>query len=767
MARIEYHMRSKFLSDTAIVLLYLFFISILCLCSGQDNQNDQMTICVQDDKFGYTLMDTDHTHYTECKVDCKSHCICSLNSVSTITSNCSDGNVSTTQILYPVDEVMYLRWVNSTIHRIGPATSAARFSDSLLILDLGDVGLSEIQQGAFVRLKDLKWLLLGYYQLYELHPGTFDGLISLVLLNLRGNELQVLQPDLFRVLRSLERVFLMNNRLREIRDGLFDSLKKLEIIVLSYNLLHEIQQDMFHGMLNVKILELANTSLSEIPSSTFASLYNLQLLHLAYNHLTSLHSNTFQDQINLQQLYLYDNLIWFLPKNIFENLKNLRQISLSNNYLNQLPLLSRCTSLQIIQVTSNPLRWIDKEVFAGLNKTVQLLVTNYATCCFASSVQCRSDELQSPFLTCTRMLTADFLRIVMWFMSIFGIIGNIYALYTRFKNRRRSNKVQVLFITCLSVSDFTMCIYLIILLSVDMYYTDYFPSHSESWRSSALCRFAGALSVLSSEASAFFITLISIDRFLGIKYTFGGRRLSFALARFLVTVLWIVAILFSIASFVLSGFNTNYYRVSEVCVGLPISKFKLSNSTNTYIDFDIADGELKNRFLISEDKEVSSEVSMYLSIVMFTGLNFLCFLVVGFCYTSIFISAIKTRKASGRSPTFTEEMRMAKKMSLLVLTDFCCWVPVGVLSILVQAGVVEVSPKAYVWIAAFVLPINSTLNPFLYTLSGHLFDIDKWPCCKCRHGKGEQIAMRPIHNVTLRSTVSVSATSQKTCPPCE
>ncbi len=402
---------------------------------------------------------------------------------------------------------------------------------------------------------------------------------------------------------------------------------------------------------------------------------------------------------------------------------NLR--SLFDNYLNQLPMLSRCTYLQSIQVTSNPLQRIDKDVFAGLTKTVQLIVTNYATCCFAPSVLCRSEEIKSPFLTCTRLLTADFLRIVMWFMSIFGMAGNVNALYTRFKIRRRGNKVQVLFITCLSVSDFTMCIYLIILLSVDMYYTDYFPSHSESWRSSALCRFAGSLSVLSSEASAFFITLISIDRFLSIKYTFGGRRLSLALARFLVIVLWIVAILFSIASFILSGFNTNYYRVSEVCVGLPISKYKISNSTNTYIDFDISDGEIKSRFLISEDKEVSSEVSMYLSIVMFTGLNFLCFIVVGFCYTSIFISAINTRKASGRSQRLTEEMRMAKKMSLLVLTDFCCWVPVGILSILVQAGVVEVSPQAYVWIAAFVLPINSTLNPFLYTLSGHFFDKEK------------------------------------------
>ena len=107
---------------------------------------------------------------------------------------------------------------------------------------------------------------------------------------------------------------------------------------------------------------------------------------------------------------------------------------------------------------------------------------------------------------------------------------------------------------------------------------------------------------------------------------------------------------------------------------------------------------------------------------MFTGLNLICFLVVGFCYTAIFITARKTTRASGLPRTHNEEYRMAMKMSFLVLTDFCCWVPVGILSILVQAGGVEISPVAYTWIATFVLPINSTLNPFLYTLGGIIFD---------------------------------------------
>ena len=35
---------------------------------------------------------------------------------------------------------------------------------------------------------------------------------------------------------------------------------------------------------------------------------------------------------------------------------------------------------------------------------------------------------------------------------------------------------------------------------------------------------------------------------------------------------------------------------------------------------------------------------------------------------------------------------------------------------------VEVDPVAYAWIATFVLPINSSINPFLYTLASLTFD---------------------------------------------
>ena len=64
---------------------------------------------------------------------------------------------------------------------------------------------------------------------------------------------------------------------------------------------------------------------------------------------------------------------------------------------------------------------------------------------------------------------------------------------------------------------------------------------------------------------------------------------------------------------------------------------------------------------------------------------------------------------------------MAIKMGLIVLTDMMCWLPIIILSILVQTGRHTVTPHTYTWIVTFVLPINSAINPFLYTLATAIF----------------------------------------------
>ncbi len=562
-----------------------------------------------------------------CHVECASNCTCTLDDANTVISNCTDGSVSTSQVLYPAGNVTCLDW-NGTLHAVVKPKAFERFGSTLETLLLGNVGLDEIhpgafsglssllglalhsnaldeiQPGVFAGLSSLQYLFLYNNALDEIQPGVFAGLSSLQYLSLYNNTLDEIQPGVFAGLSSLQRLFLDNNALDEIHPGLFTGLSTLEILYLSYNKIHEIQPVAFselkglHGLslnnnmiqeippealvhlIQLQKLILANNFIHDIAPNTFKSLRNLTYLNLENNKLSVLYSTTFQNQTSLVDLLLGQNHLVHLPPDIFDSLTNLQTLNISSNNLNQIPILSKCTALSTIIIKRNPLMWITREVFVGLNSTTQLLVTSPTICCYAVSLPCINEDTPSPFLTCTRLLTLDFLRIVTWFAGIFGIFGNLFAIYSRFRDRLQSNKVQFLLITNLSISDLTMCIYLIVLLSVDAY-VDFFPANSELWRKSPLCRFAGALSVLSSEVSAFLITLISIDRFLAIKYPFSGRRLGTRTARLAVLMIWLVALCFSTAAFILSGKDSNYYRISEVCIGLPISRLKTYNSTQS------------------------------------------------------------------------------------------------------------------------------------------------------------------------------------------
>ena len=118
---------------------------------------------------------------------------------------------------------------------------------------------------------------------------------------------------------------------------------------------------------------------------------------------------------------------------------------------------------------------------------------------------------------------------------------------------------------------------------------------------------------------------------------------------------------------------------------------------------------------ITEENGLTS--GLYYSSVVFLGLNCVCFLVILACYVSLVNATKKSAKKVGRTRDSKEQIKLTSKVTSIIATDFCCWFPIVVLGILVQLRIITLPPSVYAWCIAFVLPINSAINPYLYTIA--------------------------------------------------
>ena len=271
--------------------------------------------------------------------------------------------------------------------------------------------------------------------------------------------------------------------------------------------------------------------------------------------------------------------------------------------------------------------------------------------------------------------------------------------------------VQRILILNLAVSDILMGVYMLIIAGTDIHYGSAFFWYADYWRlKSTLCKLAGFLALLSSETSIFIITILSIDRFVRLVFPFSNRRFrgNFLYGTLAVTwSLWIAVSLITV--FVNDG---ELYGRSNVCIGLPlVRRYVSSDGYFTYFGA----GNVSRNF---QPESAETSPTWAFSITIFLGINSICLIIVFVCYLAIFMSVRNSRQSSNRDPDRGEEIKMAVRMGFIVGTDFCCWFPVIVMGILAQSGVAEIPHEVYAYIIVLVMPINSTLNPYIYTING-------------------------------------------------
>ncbi|XP_022099488.1 G-protein coupled receptor GRL101-like isoform X2 [Acanthaster planci] len=604
----------------------------------------------------------------------------------------------------------------------------------------------------------MKKLILRKNNITDLEPGRFQKFSHLATLDLEDNQLTRLKRGYFSGLSKLILLKTNKNHLNTIDSGVFQALESLTFLRLDENNITSVREEMFKGLNGLQTLRLGTNRIRELKANTFRHLNNLLSLDLVENQISSIEPHAFRGLGKLRNLQLRENLLTVLQTDMFSHLKSLEILTFENNPWTVIEpgALNGLDSLQILALSRHETEakdfTVDKHELEHMSDLRFLVVDDQRMCCLVDYrpngirdncvLGSRPDYVVSlSYFTCDRLMHNSVLRVFVWCLGISALFGNTFIILWRLKMTDSGKRSQSVLILNLAVSDLIMGAYMLIIAGADAYFKDTFFLHVEGWRSGHLCNFAGFLSMLSSEASVFFITMISIDRFLCVVFPFGKKWLRLDTARVASLAMWCTALLISIPPLLLQDKIDGFYGLSDVCVGLPLVK---SNRTSKQED-RILLGETQFNGTVKE----SATPSRAFSVTVYLGINLVCCVVVLLCYLAIaFVVIVKlpSKKLQKRKDKEhrKKEMAMARRMLLIVGTDFCCWMPVILMGILSMSGAVDIPDETYAWVVVFVIPINSSLNPYLYTFSNS--STVSLTCCKFRTpgSSVNSVKMKPL-----------------------
>ncbi|CAG5122748.1 unnamed protein product [Candidula unifasciata] len=341
---------------------------------------------------------------------------------------------------------------------------------------------------------------------------------------------------------------------------------------------------------------------------------------------------------------------------------------------------------------------IDDYLFHDLTISQTLYSDLFQICCpqikglIISPRACVAPVDVDAISSCANLIGLDIQRFLLWIVAILAVLGNVTIIvYRVIWDRSVLQTGYGLFVTNLGISDFIMGVYLLLIAGADSFYRDSYVLYDKTWRNSVVCKLASFMAFLSCEASTFFIFLITLDRFLVMKFPFGQVKFTLSHKTIAVVMSWVASFLLSLVPIV---FNFDIYSSNAMCLGLPL--------TNTY----------------ARGWEYSVAVFIIFNLIMFV------FIACGQYAIFRAMSENRISKTATNMPSSrrAEDITVAKQLSLVVLSNFLFWFPVGIMG-LMSLGGHEVSSQVYAWTTVLLLPINSAANPVLYTIPALL---ERW-----------------------------------------
>ncbi|XP_069943789.1 uncharacterized protein [Cherax quadricarinatus] len=264
------------------------------------------------------------------------------------------------------------------------------------------------------------------------------------------------------------------------------------------------------------------------------------------------------------------------------------------------------------------------------------------------------------------------LRVAVWLVVVTAVLGNLAVIIVLISSKFKMTVSKFLMVN-LALADLCMGLYLLIIAAMDLHTIGVYFNHAIDWQNGPGCKVAGFLTVFASELSIFTLTVITSERWYAITYAIHlNKRLKLSMAVKIMVVGWTYSI--TMAALPLLGISS--YSKTSIC--LPM--------------------ETGNALALS----------YLISLLLVNGL---AFFVITACYASMYCSISRHDATAPHS-----DLTVAKRMALLVFTDFACWAPIAFFGLTAVAGVPLINVTRAKILLVFFYPLNSCANPYLYAI---------------------------------------------------
>ena len=374
-----------------------------------------------------------------------------------------------------------------------------------------------------------------------------------------------------------------------------------------------------------------------------------------------------------------------------------------------------------------------------------------------------------------RILGNWILQVLCWVMGILALILNSYTVFRGLTTLQDSKTENMLtnkaMVSLIGSGDLFIGLYLVLLSVYDSFvYGNGFCRHQSEWYTGTACSILGVISTVGSQMSLFAMTALGIIRVYGLtfkKMSIPGpvNRNSIIKLAFLATgiitaslAIAVTPLIPSLEEYFVQGMY--YDPAYKVFIGFPNKEKHVKvlkahyNTTNITMDltwkqisdkvngmftqqygllsrrsvhfygndgvclfkyFVRSDDARRNRQSIGSTADITGHKGDPVVWLML-GVNLVCFIIITCCYLVINIQTRLSSRRSGQhhNPERVRDNRaLQNKITLIVVTDFLCWVPFIVISGMHNLGVFDAT-KWYVTYAMIALPLNSVINPLIY-----------------------------------------------------